>query len=205
MILEYIWIDSNSRKIQSKSKIDTDTCSANEFMNLLYLENLNLILKPVRVYKNPFQIGSYLVLSELYNQNMTPHHSNTRCKCLNDVRILEIEQQYKLYDRYISNTNIKLYCPVEKDTSFGRHVLQEHLQCCLYLSININLLNSDKDTYKYKISCNSLQLSDDIYISRYILNTIVDKYSCYVTFDPLTYNEFDDIDPYLLINKIIEN
>lgn len=121
--LEYVWIDG-SENLRSKNKI-VDRSLFDETLNTVPLWNFDgsstlqatgresdVILKPVRLYKNPFIkfIDSWLVLCECYNKDMTPHITNTRAKCLETSEkfaeyepLFGIEQEYTLFERNKDN------------------------------------------------------------------------------------------------------
>ena len=107
--LEYLWLDGNDSKelrskvryhrvnvenMQTEPPIDTlieqipDWNYDGSSTNQADPENSDLILRPVRVFKNPFMpfnprgsgTPAYYVLCEVYNRDGTPHESNTRAK-----------------------------------------------------------------------------------------------------------------------------
>lgn len=129
--LEYIWIDGVG-ELRSKIKVShvgQSVCFDNFFKvgeEEVYVpwwnfdgsstyqamgKESDILLKPVRVYKNPFfntEIKmAYLVLCECYEKDgKTPHQTNTRALCAHiDDKYTEygclfgIEQEYVLFDR----------------------------------------------------------------------------------------------------------
>ena len=107
--LEYLWLDGNDSKelrskvryhrvnvenMQTEPPIDTlieqipDWNYDGSSTNQADPQNSDLILRPVRVFKNPFMpfnprgsgTPAYYVLCEVYNRDGTPHESNTRAK-----------------------------------------------------------------------------------------------------------------------------
>lgn len=207
-LLEYIWIDGDEN-VRSKNKVmkitsfediplwNFDGSSTGQATG----KKSDIILKPVRMYKNPFiKMQSYLVLCECYNKDMSPHITNNRHKCLNTEGCLfGIEQEYTLFDRlnkpyeWLNNDNPGLngqgpyYCSVGGDRTFGRHISQEHLEMCLEAGINICGTNAEvmASQWEYQIGvCDALQVSDDLWMSRYILHRVTEHYSCYATFYP---------------------
>ena len=90
--LEYIWIGGNN-ELRSKTKSvymkmsichlsiwNFDGSSTNQASG----DDSEVLLNPVRVYKNPFvdndNTENYLVLCETLNKDKTPHSTNTRSK-----------------------------------------------------------------------------------------------------------------------------
>jgi glutamine synthetase len=233
--LEYVWIDGNET-LRSKNRIINK--QSNFYLNNLNLKKLplwnfdgsstnqttgpesDIILKPIRVYKNPFIdfIDSYLVLCECYNKDMTPHITNTRVECIElydkykeHECLFGIEQEYTLFERNTNNlsedgcnlpymwkehNNPELkgqgpyYCSIGGDRNFGRNISVEHLKLCLEAGIDICGTNSEvmASQWEYQIGiCDALKVSDDLWISRYILQRITEKYNCYVSFHPKSY------------------
>ena len=227
ILLEYIWIDGNEN-VRSKNKIITIS-NTNNLLKIIPNWNFDgsstnqskihnetdVILKPVRIYNNPFvkYISSYLVLCECYNKDMTPHITNTRVKCIdtsNKFKSFEclfgIEQEYVIFERNKNNFNLPYkwkndedpeignqgpyYCSVGGDRSFGREIANKHMQFCLDAGVEICGSNAEvmASQWEYQIGiCDALQISDDLWISRYILHRITEKYNCYVSFHPKPY------------------
>jgi len=79
------------------------------------------------------------------------------------------------------------YCSVGGDRSFGRCISNEHLQCCIEANIDICGTNSEvtQSQWEYQIGiCDATKVGDDLYMSRYLLHRISEKYNCYVSFSP---------------------
>lgn len=210
VLLEYIWIDG-FEQVRSKNRIINTYIKD---VNKLPLWNFDgsstgqasgkhsdIILKPVRIYNNPFaKFESYLVLCECLNKDLTPHITNTRHNCLNTEGCLfGIEQEYTLFDRYDKPYNWMrhdnpgkggqgpYYCSVGGDRAFGRYISQEHLDLCIEAGVNICGTNAEvmASQWEYQIGvCDALLVSDDLWISRYILHRVTEKYNCYATFFP---------------------
>ena len=122
-----------------------------------------------------------------------------------------IEQEYTLFERNtnnISNHGCNLpymwkehgnpelngqgpyYCSIGGDRNFGRMISMEHLKLCLEAGIDICGTNSEvmASQWEYQIGiCDALKVSDDLWMSRYILQRITEKYNCYATFHPKPY------------------
>jgi glutamine synthetase len=166
----------------------------------------DIILKPFRAYKNPFikYAESYLVMCGCYDNNYNPINSNTREECYiysdNDKEgfLFGIEQEYVIYDKFISrpyswnnlsyvcNDSIH-YCSVGGDRAFGRQIVEEHLQLCLEAGLKIGGTNAEvmASQWEFQIGpCNPVEVSDQLWIARYILQRVAEKYSCYISFEP---------------------
>jgi len=231
ILLEYIWIDGNET-LRSKNRIiniiNEDIC-----INEIPLWNFDgsstgqaigresdIILKPIRLYHNPFItfIKSYLVLCECYNKDMTPHITNTRIKCYETSEknkdsecLFGIEQEYTLFERNTNNlspdgcnlpymwkehNNPEIggqnpyYCSIGGDRAFGRSIIDGHLKLCLEAGVEICGTNAEvmASQWEFQIGvCDALKVSDDLWIARYILQRITEKYNCYATFHPKPY------------------
>lgn len=179
IIYEYIWLD-NRCNFRSKTKITTklynnikdvpiwnyDGSSTNQATG----DNSEVLLKPIRIYKDPFRLInkclSYLVLCETMTSDGSPHPDNKRydaCK-LFETKIVRdsetmfgIEQEFFFYD--IRN-NLPLgmkeeknkitgysgpqgpyYCGVGAGKIFGRDLAEKALDNMLYCKLNITGLN----------------------------------------------------------------
>jgi glutamine synthetase len=228
MLYEYVWIDGNET-LRSKNRIlhqkpdllllpmwNFDGSSTNQATGTVS----DIILKPVRVYKNPFIdfIESYLVLCECYDSNMTPHITNTRKTCEDMAKLFAdqeclfgIEQEYTIFERNTNNLSAEgcnlpygwkqhhnpeiggqgpYYCSIGGDRNFGRNISVEHLKLCLDAGIQICGTNAEvmASQWEYQIGvCDPLRVCDDLWMSRYILQRITEKYNCYVSFHPKPY------------------
>lgn len=237
ILFEYVWIDGKEQ-LRSKNRIidvidivnavsvNVDTVPIWNFDgSSTYQANTkksDIILKPVRIYKNPFfnAITSYLVLCECYNSEFSPHSSNTRFKCVetsdkykSEECLFGIEQEYTFFEIKRENNcdyyeNVKLpylwknsdnpglggqgpyYCSIGGDRAFGRPIVDKHLSYCLTAGIDICGTNAEvmASQWEYQIGvCSALKVSDDLWMSRYILQRITEEFDCYATFHPKPY------------------
>lgn len=172
----------------------------------------DVLLKPIAIFKNPFityQEFSFLVLCECYNKDRTPHETNKRYKCIEtfnsckeDEPLFGIEQEYVLFDRnnvplgwkQIDNPGIggqgPYYCGVGGDRAFGRKISEKHLQLCLEAGVEICGTNAEvmASQWEYQIGpLPPVQVSDHLWMSRYILMRVTEEYDCYVSFHPKPY------------------
>jgi len=82
------------------------------------------------------------------------------------------------------------YCSNGGDRAFGRPIVNKHLEFCLYAGIDICGTNAEvmASQWEYQIGiCDALKVSDDLWVSRYILQRITEDYKCYATFHPKPY------------------
>ena len=168
----------------------------------------DIVLNPVRLYKNNLinYPRSLFVFCECLNKDLTPHISNYRNKCKKtDFKYCEneclfgIEQEYLILERnnkpylWLSTEDPGIghqgpyYCGVGGDRSFGRTISDEHLKICLDAGINICGTNSEvlASQWEFQIGiCDALTVSDDLYMARYLLHRVSERYNCSISFHP---------------------
>ena len=171
----------------------------------------DVLIRPVAVYSNPFYKNdlalAYLVLCDCYNKDGTPHATNARVRCAQteascstDEPLFGIEQEYILYDRakeipYQWDTpgdpgcggQGPYYCGVGGDRCFGRNIVDQHLQACLHAGIEICGTNAEVMASQWEFQVGplpALQVSDQLWMARYILMRITEEHECCVTFHP---------------------
>ncbi len=82
------------------------------------------------------------------------------------------------------------YCGVGGGVCFGREISEKHLELCLKAGLKICGTNAEvmASQWEYQIGpLEPVQLSDQIWISRYILHKISELYSCVISFHPKPY------------------
>jgi glutamine synthetase len=160
------------------------------------------ILKPVRVYTNPLGNGfSFLVFCEVLLPDGSPHPSNKRAKITeeNEDFWFGFEQEYVLL-RTNNKTPLgfesfsmapekqgKYYCSVGKPYNAGREISEEHLDACLSCGIGITGTNSEVmlGQWEYQVFGKGLKNSaDDLWVSRFLLLRIAERYMVQVEFHP---------------------
>ncbi len=163
-----------------------------------------LILVPVVKYKNPFINNGFLVMCEVYHPNMTPHVSNKR-QILQDTvlngdkeTMYGFEQEYIIYDR---NTDRPLgwpkdgfpspqgpyYCGVGGSKVAGREFVEEHAKLCLDAGLSFTGTNAEVmlGQWEYQIGpVPALDGSDQLWISRWILDRLSEKYNYRIELHP---------------------
>ena len=160
------------------------------------------VLQPVRIYPNPLHYNSSLVLCEVYDVNFKPHVSNTRHTLELTLTYLDndpeewvgFEQEYTLYDLDTS----KPYGwptigepPPQGDYYCGRNAGEEimtaHTDLCLEAGIRICGTNAEVmlGQWEYQIGAGgSLQMSDDLWVARWLMEKICAGYNATVSLDP---------------------
>ena len=168
----------------------------------------DVILKPVSYYNNPFitWCDSILVLCECYTKDDLPHETNNRIKCIetfnkciNEDSLFGIEQEYFIFGKdnlpykwknYLDpgcGSQGPYYCGIGGDRSFGREISNKHLELCIKAGLKIGGTNSEvvASQWEYQIGpLNAIEVSDQLWISRYILQRVSEDYDCYISFHP---------------------
>ena len=173
----------------------------------------DLFLKPVYSCKNPFfkkLEKSYIVLCQVMNPDGTPHETNNYHKLYNFIQHnlkisyndswFGIEQEYIILDKNgnafdidnICNDKIEYnknqhYCSVGTGKAMGRQIAEEHMLMCMEAEIKICGINSEVTGSQWEFQIgplNAYDVSNQLWIARYILNKIAEKYNAIITFDP---------------------
>jgi len=171
----------------------------------------DVLLKAVSLYKNPFidWCESYLVMCECYNKDGTVHSTNHRAKCALTTKKCEfseclfgIEQEYILFGRdglpykWQGHNNPgcgnqgPYYCSVGGDRAFGRELTLKHLEYCLKAGLKVCGTNAEVmgSQWEFQVGpLGPLEVSDQLWVSRYILQRLTENYDCFASFHPKPY------------------
>tara|TARA_R100001163_G_scaffold65831_1_gene65409 strand:+ start:6015 stop:7109 length:1095 start_codon:yes stop_codon:yes gene_type:complete len=167
--------------------------------------NSDLVLRPVRVVRNPieqFKINAFIVLCEVLNPDGSPHESNTRHDLIRSISetnqkemMFGIEQEYTFINREGSplgwpdnpEEQGKYYCGVGGDVIRGREIADNHAMACLSADLLFEGTNAEvmMSQWEYQIGAgNAVLVSDHLWISRYLLQLLSERYSVCVSYDP---------------------
>lgn len=202
--LEYIWLDGYkpTQSLRSKTKIEKDFSGKLEDCPMWSFDgssteqapggSSDCLLKPVFIVKDPQRKNGYLVMTEVLSADGTPHPSNGRATIEDDDNDFwfGFEQEYFLWD---TKTNKPLgfpaggypgpqgpyYCSVGANNAYGRNIIEEHLDACLDAGINVEGINAEVATGQWEFqifSKGAKQAGDQIWVARYILERIGEKY-----------------------------
>jgi len=202
--LEYIWLDGYkpTQSLRSKTKIESNFSGKLEDLPMWSFDgssteqapggSSDCLLKPVFVIPDPQRKGGYLVMCEVLNADGTPHESNGRATIEDDDNDFwfGFEQEYFLWD---PSTNKPLgfpaggfpgpqgpyYCSVGANNAYGRHIIEEHLDVCLEAGLNVEGINAEvaAGQWEFQIfSKGAKQAGDQIWLGRYLLERIGEKY-----------------------------
>ena len=220
--LEYVWLDGYKPEpnLRSKVKIVEYNTVRYAFLdgnfpmwnfdgsstNQAETGNSDLILKPVRHYMKDMSSTVY-VLCEVLNPDGTTHESNKRSSIGEGFEDLwfGFEQEYFIYDRKNKcvlghdENNLKpqgkYYCGVGKYV-VGRDFVEEHTNICLNYGIDITGTNAEValGQWEYQVfSQGKLKGGDDLWMTRYFLYKISEKYGYGIELHPkpIKYGEWN--------------
>jgi glutamine synthetase len=202
--LEYIWLDGYQpvRNLRSKTQLK-DFAS---FPKLEELPNWGFdgsstqqapggssdcVLKPVAVYPDSTRKNGVLVMCEVYNADGTPHASNDRATIIDDAETwFGYEQEYFFYQDgrplgFPENGYPAPQGPYYTGVGYknvgdvARQIVEEHLEICLDAGINHEGINAEvaKGQWEFQIfGKGSKTCADQIWVARYILNRLTEKY-----------------------------
>ncbi len=201
--LEYVWLDGYlpEPNLRSKTKIvDTSPKSVADLAlwgfdgsstQQAEGKSSDCILKPVALYPDSTRVNGFLVMCEVMLPNGEPHPSNVR-QTVEDVADLWIgfEQEYFFMEEgrplgfpedgfpapqgpYYTGVGYKNVGDI------ARQIVEEHIDICLDAGINLEGINAEvaKGQWEYQIFAKgSKKVCDDMWISRYLLFRLAEKY-----------------------------
>lgn len=173
----------------------------------------DLVLKPVRSVEDPIRgPGNYLVLCEVNNGDGSPHSTNTRAALRKTLENgagevgawFGFEQEYTLFagDRPLGwpetgepEPQGPYYCGVGADEVFGRDLVEDHTEACLFAGLLIFGTNAEvmPGQWEFQIGyrgldgdaeADSLTVSDHLWISRWLLYRLGEEAGVTATLDP---------------------
>lgn len=212
--LEYIWLDGYlpTQNLRSKTKVEEhenfkgtveelgdwsfDGSSTKQAIG----GSSDCVLKPVAIYPDPERINGYLVMTEVMNPDGTPHISNGRSTIDddNDDFWFGFEQEYFIMD---VKTELPLgfprggypkpqgmyYCSVGGLNTHGRELVEEHADACIKAGLNFEGINQEVAPGQWEFQCfaqSAKTAGDEIWIARYLLNRLTEKYNYYIELHP---------------------
>lgn len=169
-------------------------------------DNSDCILVPIRAVTDTVRNDgrSVIVLCEVLNPDGTPHDTNHRHTLVeNEIANKEIEAAFGLEQEYSIMKNGRplgfpkggypppqgpYYCSAGGDRCFGREVSEEHVDACIRAGIHITGTNVEvkPGQHEYQIggpSVGPTLVSDEIWLSRWMLLKIAEKHKLSVTFE----------------------
>ncbi|MFZ4585287.1 MAG: glutamine synthetase [Acidimicrobiia bacterium] len=209
---EYIWIDGTepTRRLRSKTKILADGAEPpiwgfdGSSTNQAPGKASDCVLKPVFVCDDPVRGGDdKLVLCEVLLTDMTPHETNTRAKLrpiaeqyAGHEPLFGIEQEYTFFKEGrpfgfpaggFPAPQGFYYCGIGSDEVFGREIVEDHLDACLEAGLGISGINAEvmPGQWEFQVGpLGPLEVSDQLWVARYLLYRIAEEYDVAATLDP---------------------
>jgi len=165
--------------------------------------NSDCVIRPVRVYPDPQRVGSYLALCEVLNEKGISHKTNERA-ALEDIDFhrhqegwwFGFEQEYVLIKdgkplgfpkEGYPEPQGKYYCGVGTDRVKGRDIVEQHLDACMNIGLGITGINAEVmlGQWEYQLfGKGALKVSDDLWVSRYLLYRITETHGVRVELHP---------------------
>ena len=169
------------------------------------------ILRPVYYCKNPLRTtpgNHYLVMCEVYESDQQPHPTNSRNKLRSIMEKangaepwIGFEQEYTLFQHTrplgwpdkggFPAPQGPFYCGVGANRVFGREIVEEHLELCRQAGLSIYGINAEvmPGQWEFQIGyrgienerCDPLTMSDQLWLARYLLNRVSEKYTVTVS------------------------
>jgi glutamine synthetase len=204
--LEYIWLDGYkpTQSLRSKTKIvkSADFDGTLATLDMWSFDgssteqapggSSDCLLKPVYVVKDPQRKNGYLVMCEVMNADGTPHVSNGRATIEDDDNDFwfGFEQEYFLWDPR-SNKPLGFpdggypgpqgpyYCSVGAKNAYGRDIVEEHLDVIIEAGLNVEGINAEVAAGQWEFQVfakGAKEAGDQIWIARYLLERIGEKY-----------------------------
>ena len=137
-------------------------------------------------------------MCEVYNADGTPHPTNGRSTIDEDDDDFWFgyEQEYFLWD---PETNLpfgfprdqtgqgQFYCSVGASNTFGRDIIEAHLDMCLDAGLNVEGINAEVAVgqWEYQIFAKGAKnAGDQIWVSRYLAERNAEKYGLEINWHP---------------------
>jgi glutamine synthetase len=162
------------------------------------------LLKPVWICKDPIRGGNHiLVMCEVMNADGSVHSSNSRSQLREIAKQFKseeswfgIEQEYTFFEGrnplgwpeggYPAPQG-PFYCGVGADEVFGREIVEHHLELCLEAGLELSGINAEvmPGQWEYQVGpLGPLEVSDQLWISRWLLYRISEDYGVSATLHP---------------------
>ena len=172
----------------------------------------DLILKPVNFVRDPLRgEGNFLIMCEVLKSDRSPHSSNTRAELR---RVLDagagkeepwfgVEQEYTLFkdrtplgwpDKGYPAPQGPFYCGVGSDEVFGRELVEEHTQACIYSGLMIFGINAEvmPGQWEFQIGYRGIEgedpsplnVGDHTWIARWLIYRLGEDFGITATLDP---------------------
>lgn len=202
--LEYVWLDGYkpTQSLRSKTKIVENFSGKLKDCEIWAFDgsstkqapggSSDCVLKPVFVCPDPTRKEAFLVMCEVLSADGKPHPSNGRATIEDDDNDFwfGFEQEYFLWDTKINKPlgfpangypapQGQYYCSVGASNTFGRNIIEEHLDICLEAGLNIEGINAEVATgqWEFQVFAKGAKAAgDQTWMARYLLERVGEKY-----------------------------
>jgi glutamine synthetase len=184
----------------------------------LFLKPVYYCINPL--LENSYPNKYYLVLCQVMNSDGSAHTTNNYDKLYQFMRnnknidneIFDswfgIEQEYIILDKNgdaydinnidsgdkIQYNNNQHYCSVGTGNAMGRQIAETHMNMCINAKIKICGINSEVTASQWEFQIgplNAFDVSNQLWMARYILIRIAEKYNAVITFHPKPFIKFN--------------
>lgn len=206
--IEYVWLDGYKPEPNLRSKIKVeDAWTGDQGPSVWAFDGSSTrqatgsksdcLLMPAQLYNNPFLSNAYMVLCEVLNPDGSPHATNIRSTLLEDD-----DWWFGFEQEYVFDTNSlplgfppdgypkpqgEFYCGSGPANVAGREISDTHLELCLEAGLNITGTNAEVMIGQWEYQCFGIgakRASDDLWISRYIMQRLTERYNVNVNWHP---------------------
>jgi glutamine synthetase len=210
--LEYIWLDGYEPVPNLRGKTRVEEFDAPPTLEQLPMwgfdgsstrqaegHDSDCVLEPVALYPDPAWENAFLVMCEVLLPDGTPHPSNSRATIPDDPGTwFGFEQEYFLYrDGAPLGFPASGFPPPQGEYYTGvgyknvgdaaREIVTTHLDLCLAAGIGHEGINAEvaKGQWEFQIfGKGSKKAADDVWMARYLLLRLCEKYRVDVNFHP---------------------
>uniref|UniRef100_A0A8C5Q403 Glutamine synthetase n=1 Tax=Leptobrachium leishanense TaxID=445787 RepID=A0A8C5Q403_9ANUR len=210
----YVWIDGTGERLRCKKKtLDYEPKSVEEIPEWNFngfgtrqsdISKCAMYLVPVAMFSDPFTLDpNKLVLCEVLKSNREPAETNLRQTCKKVMDLARdhrpwfgMEQEYVLlgidgrpygWPKKDLQPDGIFYCSIGTDRVFGRDIIECNYKACLYAGIKICGSNGESvpSQWEFQVGpCEGIDVSDHLWMARFILHRICEDFGAVVTFDP---------------------
>jgi len=217
--LEYIWLDGYkpTQSLRSKTQVISNFSGKLEDAPMWSFDgssteqadgsDSDCLLKPVAIFPDPGRKNSYLVMTEVLNADQTAHESNGRATIEDDDDDFwfGFEQEYFLWDPETDRPpgfpragfprpQGPYYCSVGGSNTYGRKVIEEHLDTCLEAGINVEGINAEVAAGQWEFQVfakGAKRAGDETWIARYLLERTAENHGYAIEWHPKPLGDTD--------------
>ena len=156
---------------------------------------IRIACSPVALYPDAGRKNAFLVMCEVMLPNGEPHPSNHRSTILDDEDAwFGLEQEYFLFEdgrplgwpeEGFPSPQGEYYTGVgyRNVGAIAREIVDEHMELCHDAGINHEGINAEvaKGQWEFQIFAKGSRVADDMWIARYLLELLCEKYGIYVS------------------------